>query len=147
MRVRSAVRPVLAEFAAGPSVSGGVGAGNTGNEDPRVLALVALSGGADSLALAAAVAAEATNAGVRAGAVVVDHGLQVGSAEVASRAAEQARGLGLDPVIVRRVIVGAKKISPENTESGGQRVPTGEILWGAGQANPRGAWPLSLIHI
>ncbi len=129
MRVRSAVRPVLREFA---GIRG---------EDHQPLVLVALSGGADSLALAAAVAAEAVGAEVRAGAVVVDHGLQAGSAEVASRAAAQARGLGLDPVLVRRVVVGGKKISPENTESGGQRMPAGEILWGVGQTDPRGAWP------
>ncbi|MGI9821934.1 tRNA lysidine(34) synthetase TilS [Agromyces sp. Marseille-Q5079] len=69
------------------------------------LVLVALSGGADSLALAAATAFEAPRAGLRAGAVVVDHGLQEASAEVAERAADQARGLGLDPVIVQRVEV------------------------------------------
>jgi tRNA(Ile)-lysidine synthase len=67
--------------------------------------LVALSGGADSLALAAGVAFEAPRAGLRAGAVVVDHGLQEGSADVAARAVAQARGLGLDPVVVRRVDV------------------------------------------
>jgi tRNA(Ile)-lysidine synthase len=69
------------------------------------LVLVALSGGSDSLALAAAVAFEAPRAGVRAGAVIVDHGLQDASAAVAERAAEQARTLGLDPVRVVRVDV------------------------------------------
>jgi tRNA(Ile)-lysidine synthase len=77
---------------------------------PDELVLVACSGGADSLALAAALAAEARRVGrsvrsrgyaVRAGAVVVDHGLQAGSAQVAARAAEQCRALGLDPVVVR----------------------------------------------
>ncbi|HEY8588573.1 MAG TPA: tRNA lysidine(34) synthetase TilS [Naasia sp.] len=71
------------------------------------LVLVGLSGGADSLALAAATAFEAPRAGFRAGAVVVDHGLQDASAEVAERAAAAARGLGLDPVLVRRAQVGA----------------------------------------
>ncbi|PPL19873.1 tRNA lysidine(34) synthetase TilS [Microterricola pindariensis] len=70
------------------------------------LVLVALSGGADSLALAAATAFEAPRAGLRAGAVVIDHGLQDGSAAIAARAAEQARGLGLDPVHVVAVAVG-----------------------------------------
>ncbi|WP_173923484.1 tRNA lysidine(34) synthetase TilS [Agromyces sp. Marseille-P2726] len=65
--------------------------------------LVALSGGADSLALAAGVAFEAPRAGLRAGAVIVDHGLQEGSADVAARAAAQARELRLDPVVVRQV--------------------------------------------
>jgi tRNA(Ile)-lysidine synthase len=69
--------------------------------------LVALSGGPDSLALAAAVAFEAPRAGVAAGAVIVDHGLQPGSDVVAARAAEQAAALGLDPVRVVRVQVGA----------------------------------------
>ena len=62
--------------------------------------LVALSGGADSLALAAAVAFEATRAGVRAIAVTVDHDLQPGSAEIADAAAAAARGLGLEAVVV-----------------------------------------------
>ena len=52
---------------------------------------VAVSGGADSLALAAGLAFE------RPGSValVVDHGLQDGSAQVAARAAGQCRALGL----------------------------------------------------
>ncbi|MET1044901.1 MAG: tRNA lysidine(34) synthetase [Microbacteriaceae bacterium] len=67
--------------------------------------LVALSGGADSLALAAATAFEARRAGIRAGAVIVDHALQDRSADVAAQAARQATDLGLDPVIVTRVFV------------------------------------------
>ncbi len=73
---------------------------------PAGLVLVALSGGPDSLALAAATAFEAPRAGLRAGAVVVDHALQPGSADVAERAAAQARDLGLDPVLIERVDVG-----------------------------------------
>ncbi len=69
------------------------------------LVLVALSGGADSLALAAATAFEAPRAGIRAGAVIVDHALQDGSADIAAAAAEQARALGLDPVHVVTVTV------------------------------------------
>lgn len=68
--------------------------------------LVGLSGGADSLALAAAVAFEAPKAGVAASAVVIDHGLQEGSDRVAARAAAAADGLGL-PARVMRVEVGA----------------------------------------
>ncbi len=70
------------------------------------LVLVACSGGPDSLALAAATAFVAPRLGLRAGAVVVDHELQDGSAQVAARAADQCRALGLDPVLVRRVEVG-----------------------------------------
>ncbi|EWT03588.1 tRNA(Ile)-lysidine synthetase [Intrasporangium oryzae NRRL B-24470] len=69
------------------------------------LVLVACSGGADSLALAAALAFEAPRAGLRAGAVVVDHGLQEGSDLVAEMAAETCRELGLDPVEVTRADV------------------------------------------
>jgi tRNA(Ile)-lysidine synthase len=68
--------------------------------------LVACSGGADSLALAAAVAFEAPRAGVPAGAVTVDHGLQAGSADRAATTAGLLRNLGLDPVTVVRVEVG-----------------------------------------
>lgn len=67
---------------------------------PRVL--VACSGGPDSLALAAATAFVAPRLGIGAGAVVVDHGLQPGSAEVAARAAAQCEDLGL-PARVRTV--------------------------------------------
>ncbi len=68
-------------------------------------ALVGLSGGPDSLALAAAAAFEGRRAGRRIGAIVVDHGMQPGSAEIAGRAAESATSLGLEPVLVRRVRV------------------------------------------
>ncbi len=71
----------------------------------RSLVLVALSGGPDSLALAAALAFEAPRLGLRAGAITVDHGLQAESASVAQRAAQAARDLGLDPVRVERVHV------------------------------------------
>lgn len=66
------------------------------------LVLVACSGGADSLALAATTAFLAPRLGLRAGAVVVDHAMQAGSAAVARTAAEQCRSLGLDPVEVAR---------------------------------------------
>jgi tRNA(Ile)-lysidine synthetase-like protein len=69
------------------------------------LVLVACSGGPDSLALAAGLAFVAPRAGLRAGAVVVDHGLQAASDEVAARAAAACRALGLAPVVVRRVAV------------------------------------------
>jgi tRNA(Ile)-lysidine synthase len=66
---------------------------------PDDLILVACSGGADSLALAAAAAFEAPRAGLRAGGVVIDHGLQDGSAQIASRVAATMTGLGLDPAL------------------------------------------------
>ncbi|MDN5766060.1 MAG: tRNA lysidine(34) synthetase TilS [Humibacillus sp.] len=64
------------------------------------LLLVACSGGTDSMALAAALAFEAPRAGLRGGAVVVDHGLQPGSDEVAAEAASLCREMGLTPVEV-----------------------------------------------
>ena len=72
------------------------------------LALVALSGGPDSLVLAAAVAFEAPRAGLRAGAVIIDHGLQPGSADAAAQAARHTTDLGLDPVLVLPVTVGTE---------------------------------------
>ena len=69
---------------------------------------MACSGGADSLALAAAVAFEAPRLGLQAGAVIVDHGLQEGSQAVAARAAEQCLGLGLGPVEILTVQVGPR---------------------------------------
>jgi tRNA(Ile)-lysidine synthase len=69
--------------------------------------LVACSGGADSVALAAALAFEARDAGARIGGVTVDHGLQPGSAERAERTAALLRELGLDPVVLLPVSVGA----------------------------------------
>jgi tRNA(Ile)-lysidine synthase len=68
--------------------------------------LVACSGGADSVALAAATAFEAPRLGIPAGLVTVDHGLQDGSAQWAAETAELGRALGLDPVLVRPVTVG-----------------------------------------
>ncbi|HEV7871145.1 MAG TPA: tRNA lysidine(34) synthetase TilS [Modestobacter sp.] len=69
--------------------------------------LVACSGGADSVALAAALAFEAPRAGRPVGAVTVDHGLQPGSAEQARRTAELLRSLRLAPVLVVPVTVGS----------------------------------------
>lgn len=73
---------------------------------PDALVLVACSGGPDSLALAAGaafVAQRSTRAGtpVRVRAVVVDHGLQEGSGQVADEAAAICRTLGLDALVVR----------------------------------------------
>lgn len=58
--------------------------------------VIGLSGGADSLALTAAVAFEAPKLGVAVTAVVVDHGLQTGSDIVAARAVAAATDLGVD---------------------------------------------------
>jgi tRNA(Ile)-lysidine synthase len=72
---------------------------------PGDLVLAACSGGQDSLALAAALAFVGPRAGLRAGAVTVDHGLQDGSECRALSVAATLRGLGLDPVRVETVTV------------------------------------------
>jgi tRNA(Ile)-lysidine synthase len=64
---------------------------------------VACSGGADSLALAAALAFEAPRAGIAGGLITIDHGLQPGSAAQAGRVAAIGYELGLDPVHLIRV--------------------------------------------
>ncbi len=70
------------------------------------LVLVACSGGPDSLALAACTAWVGQRQRFRVGAVVVDHGLQESSADVAAEAARACIAFGLDPVIVEGVQVG-----------------------------------------
>ncbi len=93
-QVRTAVRTCLSDLEAGE------------------LVLAACSGGADSLALAAALAFVAPRAGLRGGGVTVDHGLQPGSAERAAVLAVLMSKLGLDPV--RSIAVTpARKNGPE----------------------------------
>ena len=77
-------------------------AGVTGDR----LVLAACSGGADSLALAAALGFVAPRAGLRAGLLTVDHQLQQGSAERAEQVAALASSLGLAPAEVLTVDVG-----------------------------------------
>jgi tRNA(Ile)-lysidine synthase len=89
--VRLAVRAALGEIA---------------ESDPGGLVLAACSGGADSLALAGALAFVAARSGARAGAITVDHGLQPGSAERAEAVVGLLRRLGLDPVESATVTVG-----------------------------------------
>jgi tRNA(Ile)-lysidine synthase len=76
-----------------------------GDLEPGDLILAACSGGADSLALAAALAHEAPRLGLRGGGVTVDHGLQEGSAAQAARVVAALGALGLDPVRQARVTV------------------------------------------
>ena len=86
--VRNAVRTCVSDLAAGD------------------LVLAACSGGPDSLALAAALAFVAPRAGLRAGGVTVDHGLQDGSGARAASVVSVLSSLGLDPVRGVSVIVG-----------------------------------------
>jgi tRNA(Ile)-lysidine synthase len=75
--------------------------------------LVACSGGADSLALAAAAAFVAPRVGVPAGLVTVDHGLQPGSDRRAADVAGWARTVGLSPVEAVEVDVAGRPGGPE----------------------------------
>lgn len=72
------------------------------------LILVACSGGADSLALAAAAVFEGKRAGIAVGAVIVEHGLQPETKVVAEETLKKLTGLGLAPVEVRAVKVSAR---------------------------------------
>jgi tRNA(Ile)-lysidine synthase len=98
--LRTAVRICLADLTAADLTAAGLAAAGlaAGGVPAGALVLVACSGGADSLALAAAAAFEAPRLGLRVGGVTVDHGLQPGSAERAAGVAVLLGQLGLDPV-------------------------------------------------
>lgn len=68
--------------------------------------VVGLSGGADSLVLTAVAVWVGERAGFTVQAVVVDHGLQIGSAKIASSAAMAATMLGATSIEIRNVDVG-----------------------------------------
>jgi len=83
------------------------------NLEPESRVLVACSGGPDSMALAAATIFEAPKLGLRASAVVVDHGLQEASSEVAKTTAANLEQLGLDPVVIETINVRESGNGPE----------------------------------
>ncbi|GAA2430676.1 tRNA lysidine(34) synthetase TilS [Streptomyces macrosporus] len=82
-----------------------LGRGPSGNDRPP-LVLVACSGGADSMALASALAFEAPRLGLRAGGVTVDHGLQPGSDDRAREVVSRLEALSLAPAEAVTVTVG-----------------------------------------
>ena len=69
------------------------------------LVLVAVSGGPDSMALAAGFAFEGPKLGLRIAAVIVDHQLQKVSGEVAANTAEKLKSLGFGYVYLKKVKV------------------------------------------
>ena len=89
---------------------------------------VAVSGGADSLALAAAVSRLVPGAS----AVVVDHQLQPGSADVASKAARQCADLGLVPRVEPVVVSGpgGPEAAARNARYAALRPSSGVVLLG-----------------
>ncbi|WP_308010921.1 tRNA lysidine(34) synthetase TilS [Streptomyces sp. AC495_CC817] len=91
--IRLAVRSALADVADGSTI------------------VVALSGGADSLALTAAAVFEGRARGLRVLSATVDHGLQEQSSATAAEAAVRAEGIGVDDALQTTVAV---------TRSGGE---------------------------
>ena len=85
--VRQAVRPFLE----------GVGAGEN--------ILIAVSGGADSLALARALLLESRELAINLVPIIIDHGLQPGSEKIAEATAQQLADLGFHQIDIRRVNV------------------------------------------
>jgi tRNA(Ile)-lysidine synthase len=85
--LRSAVRPFLENLTAGDS------------------AIVAVSGGADSLALAYALIKEEPDLAITLIAVTVDHQLQTGSGDQAKKVQEQLKAMGYQEVIIEKVSV------------------------------------------
>ena len=104
------------------------------------LVLVACSGGRDSMALAAVSHIVCTSMGVRCGVVIVDHGLQEGSEQVASEAADRCRALGLGPVIVRNTTVQARG---EGLEAAARQARYNELCTAARES---GAIAVLLAH-
>ncbi|MEN9412703.1 MAG: hypothetical protein RIQ92_1140 [Actinomycetota bacterium] len=85
--IRSAVKPFLEQLEAGDTF------------------LVAVSGGADSLALAQALLIESQPLALNAVAVTVDHQLQVNSHLQAQKIAEQLKEIGYGEVVIKKVVV------------------------------------------
>ncbi|MFM1975108.1 MAG: hypothetical protein RL524_1095 [Actinomycetota bacterium] len=85
--IRSAVKPFLEQLEAGDTF------------------LVAVSGGADSLALAQALLIESQPLALNAVAVTVDHQLQVNSQLQAQKVAEQLKEIGYGEVVIKKVVV------------------------------------------
>jgi tRNA(Ile)-lysidine synthase len=87
LELRNAVRPFLENLTAGDC------------------ALVAVSGGADSLALAFALMKEAPELAITLIAVTIDHQLQSGSGEQAKKVQVQLKAMGYQEVIIEKVSV------------------------------------------
>jgi tRNA(Ile)-lysidine synthase len=85
--------------------------------------LVAVSGGADSLALAYATLVESAPLAIRAVAVTIDHQLQEKSADQAAKVEKQLRAMGYQDVVVAKV-----KVSLESGLEAGARSARYEAL-------------------
>src|SRR5699024_2421088 len=69
--------------------------------------LIAVSGGSDSMALAAVAAETQRTTGISFGAIIFDHQLQPITEQVADLAAGSCASMGLEPVLVRDLRVAA----------------------------------------
>ena len=85
--IRNAVKPHLSQLEAGDRV------------------LVAVSGGADSLALAAAILRESKAFAITPIAVTIDHQLQSGSGDQAKKVESQLKEMGYEKVLCKEVVV------------------------------------------
>ena len=85
--IRNAVKPYLAAIEAGDTI------------------MVAVSGGADSLALAYALLKETQPLAITPIAVTIDHQLQSGSGDQASKVEQQLKEMGYGKVICKKVVV------------------------------------------
>jgi len=100
--------------------------------------LIAVSGGADSLALAWAAAFELPRQGYRPMAVIVDHQLQEGSDDVAQTATVVVEGFGLEAEIVRVSVSGDGGVENAAREARYEALET--------HANSHGAEGVMLAH-
>lgn len=89
--------------------------------EPGDRILLAVSGGADSLLLAAATNLEANKVGIQLSALVVDHQLQNGSGEVALGAQKKLIELGITEAKISQVEV-ISNVSNGGTEAAARRV-------------------------
>jgi tRNA(Ile)-lysidine synthase len=81
--------------------------------EPGARVVVAVSGGADSMALAAATVFVGAEQGWYVVGATVDHGLQEGSADVADAVVARLAVLGLDETLTVRATVDAPGLGPE----------------------------------
>jgi tRNA(Ile)-lysidine synthase len=121
---RRAVRNALAHFEPGDRI------------------LLAVSGGADSLLLAAATNLEANKLGIQLGALVVDHQLQNGSDEVAFSAQKKLIELGITETTIVQVLV------DDNSGNGGMEAAARRARYEAfdAEADRIGAVAIFLGH-
>jgi tRNA(Ile)-lysidine synthase len=89
----------------GPATLAAVQAVDAALNQQDVHLITACSGGADSLALGFAMRYVASRRNLKYAAVIIDHGLQPGSADIAARVLDQLDQLGYDDVVITAVQV------------------------------------------